>query len=137
MPKTKSTTCKLCGEPIATKSYGLARCEVHLREYWRDRDQKRKQRPTRARPTGERVRVIVTGDKVTMDLATFHRLMAGQGHPPAPRKPGKQLAVVSADLGRVLLMEATDGQVQELDESQYAQQLMDLREAGYRVCVEG
>ena len=139
-PKTKSTTCKLCGEPVFPNSAGMARCETHYREYMRGY-QKSYEAKKRAEPKvpSPRVRVTVTGDRVSMDLATFQRLMKKQ---PAtavvPAKPtGQRLAVVSADLSRVLLVEATAGQVQEIDENEYAQQLMTLREAGYAVCVEG
>jgi hypothetical protein len=135
----RATTCKVCGAPRCEKAKEQVLCEAHLREYWRRKDaRKRQAKPSsRALPyTGARVRVTVTGDRVTMDMATFHRLMK-QPTPKPPQPAGQRLAVVSADLGRVLLVEATAGTVQELDESQYAQQLMTLREAGYAVCVEG
>ena len=142
MATSKATTCKICGGPRANT--GLVLCEAHLREYWRHaadkKAAKKAGRPApRALSAKQRVRVTVTGDRVTMDLATFQRLMKRQRpQPPAlPPPTGQRLAVVSADLSRVLLVEATAGQVQEIDESQYAEQLMTLREAGYAVCVEG
>lgn len=136
-PKAKATTCKLCGEPVFPNSAGMARCETHYREYMRGY-QSRYEAKKRAEPK-PRVRVTVTGDRVTMDLATFRQIMKRRAPQlPAPANPpGQRLAVVSADLSRVLLVEATAGQVQEIDESQYAEQLMTLREAGYAVCVEG
>lgn len=137
MSMMKSTTCKLCDQPVFPNSSGMARCEAHYREYMRGY-QKRYEAKKRKEPR-PRVRVTVTGDRVTMDMATFEQLMKQRTtQPQRPPKPaGQRLAVVSADLARVLLVEAIGGQVQELDESQYAQQLMTLREAGYAVCVEG
>jgi hypothetical protein len=137
MKRTKSTVCSVCGEPRCEKAKAQALCEAHLKEYWRQSKSKRQTvKKAASLPSSVRPKVTVTGDRVTMDMATFEKLMKQRApQPQQPPKPaGQRLAVVSADLARVLLVEATAGTVQELDDSQYAQQ---LREAGYAVCVEG
>jgi hypothetical protein len=84
-----------------------------------------------------RPRIVVVGDRVTMDLGMLRQIsepaaMATMGPPP------RQLAVVSSDLARVLLYEAQARELHDLPEGVegYAARLQKLRDAGYVICVE-
>jgi hypothetical protein len=89
---------------------------------------------------------VVVGERVTMDLGVFRQMSAAPvtvdpapfsmvtTGAPAPRL----LALVSSDLGRVMLYEAQARGLEDLPVGvePYAAHLQRLREAGYRICVE-
>lgn len=154
----KSEVCTVCGEPRWENSNSLARCEKHVREYWREHSagKRRSTRTTHREaapepvapvpsaiivqsppPAVKRISVLVTGETVTMDIGTFRRLMHSSVPIAQDQTPSRQFAVVSRDLSQVLLCEAVPCELHGLDEDHYARQLQALRDAGWNVCVEG